>query len=43
MYWIAYCDLGLCANHCLVLYVYIGDITNSAGVLTFYIPNMIDD
>ncbi|KXN88314.1 Checkpoint protein hus1 [Leucoagaricus sp. SymC.cos] len=32
----------LCQNHCLILYVYIGDPAEVGGVLTFYIPAIID-
>ena len=35
--------LGLCQHHCLILYVYIGDVADAGGVLTFYIPAIIDD
>lgn len=35
--------LGICQNHCLILYVYIGDVADAGGVLTFYIPAIIDD
>ncbi|KAH9948570.1 cell cycle checkpoint [Amylocystis lapponica] len=34
---------GICQNHCLILYVYIGDISDAGGVLTFYIPAIIDE
>ncbi|KAI0791225.1 cell cycle checkpoint [Abortiporus biennis] len=33
----------LCQNHCLILYVYIGEQADNGGVLTFFIPAMIDD
>ncbi|KAJ3868767.1 checkpoint protein Hus1/Mec3 [Lentinula novae-zelandiae] len=33
----------ICQNHCLILYVYIGDVADAGGVLTFYIPAIIDD
>ncbi|KAF8839511.1 cell cycle checkpoint [Paxillus ammoniavirescens] len=33
----------ICHNHCAILYVYIGDVANAGGVLTFYIPSVIDD
>jgi len=33
----------ICQNHCMILYVYIGDAADAGGVLTFYIPAMIDD
>ena len=36
-------SLGLCQHHCLILYVYIGDVADAGGVLTFYIPAIIDD
>jgi len=35
--------LGICQHHCVILYVYIGDMTDAGGVLTFYIPAIIDD
>jgi len=28
----------ICQGHCVILYVYIGDVENAGGVLTFYIP-----
>jgi len=34
---------GICQNHCAILYVYIGDVADAGGVLTFYIPTVIDD
>lgn len=36
---------GLCANHCVILYVYVGDVggADPGGILTFYIPGVIDD
>lgn len=34
--------LGLCQNHCAILYVYIGEIADAGGVLTYYIPTVID-
>ncbi len=34
---------GLCQNPCLILYVYIGEISDTGGVLTFYVPAIIDD
>ena len=37
------CPTGLCQHHCLILYVYIGDVADAGGVLTFYIPAIIDD
>ncbi|KAG9316067.1 cell cycle checkpoint [Chiua virens] len=33
----------ICQNHCAILYVYIGDVADAGGVLTFYIPTIIDD
>ncbi|KAF5378989.1 hypothetical protein D9757_009119 [Collybiopsis confluens] len=33
----------ICQNYCLILYVYIGDVADAGGVLTFYIPAIIDD
>ncbi|PCH42690.1 cell cycle checkpoint [Wolfiporia cocos MD-104 SS10] len=33
----------ICQNHCLVLYVYVGEVANRGGVLTFYIPAIIDE
>ena len=33
---------GVCQDHCLILYVYIGGITDAEGVLTFYIPAILD-
>jgi len=32
----------ICANHCIIMYVYIGEVGNSGGVLTFYIPALLD-
>jgi len=32
----------ICSGHCLILYVYIGDVDDSGGVLTFYIPSRTD-
>ncbi|OAX41448.1 cell cycle checkpoint [Rhizopogon vinicolor AM-OR11-026] len=32
----------LCQNHCAILYVYIGEIADAGGVLTYYIPTVID-
>ena len=34
---------GICHRHCVILYVYIGDVADAGGVLTFYIPAIIDD
>ncbi|TFK19121.1 cell cycle checkpoint [Coprinopsis marcescibilis] len=33
----------ICHHHCLILYVYIGEVADAGGVLTFYIPAIIDD
>ncbi|PAV16477.1 cell cycle checkpoint [Pyrrhoderma noxium] len=31
----------ICENHCMILYVYIGEVSEAGGVLTFYIPARI--
>ncbi|GLB44726.1 putative hus1-like protein [Lyophyllum shimeji] len=33
----------ICQHHCMILYVYIGDVADAGGVLTFYIPAIIND
>ncbi|KAF8341838.1 checkpoint protein Hus1/Mec3 [Amanita rubescens] len=33
----------LCHHYCIILYVYIGDVADAGGVLTFYIPAMISE
>ncbi|KAJ7503266.1 checkpoint protein Hus1/Mec3 [Mycena galericulata] len=33
----------ICRNHCMILYVYVGDVTDAGGVLTFYIPGQLID
>ncbi|KII84360.1 hypothetical protein PLICRDRAFT_46253 [Plicaturopsis crispa FD-325 SS-3] len=33
----------ICEKHCMILYVYIGDVADAGGVLTFYIPTIISD
>ncbi|THU98365.1 cell cycle checkpoint [Dendrothele bispora CBS 962.96] len=33
----------ICQNHCLILYVYIGDVADAGGVLTYYVPAIIED
>jgi HUS1 checkpoint protein len=33
---------GICENHCLIMYVYIGEVDDAGGVLTFYIPAILD-
>jgi HUS1 checkpoint protein len=35
--------LGICQGHCLILFVYIGDSADVGGVLTFYIPSVLDN
>ncbi|TFY56033.1 hypothetical protein EVJ58_g7878 [Rhodofomes roseus] len=32
----------ICQNHCIILYVYIGEMAEAGGVLTFYIPAIIE-
>ncbi|EIW83682.1 cell cycle checkpoint [Coniophora puteana RWD-64-598 SS2] len=32
----------VCQNHCAILYVYIGEVADAGGVLTYYIPTVID-
>lgn len=34
--------VGICQNHCIILYVYIGEVAEAGGVLTFYIPAIIE-
>lgn len=34
---------GLCQNHCIILYVYIGEVADAGGVLTFYLPAIVED
>ncbi|ETW82603.1 hypothetical protein HETIRDRAFT_57794 [Heterobasidion irregulare TC 32-1] len=33
----------ICHAHCMILYVYIGEVADAGGVLTFYIPAVLDD
>ncbi|KAK2462481.1 hypothetical protein APHAL10511_005451 [Amanita phalloides] len=33
----------LCHHYCIILYVYIGDVADAGGVLTFYIPAMVSE
>jgi len=33
---------GICHKHCIIMYVYIGDVGEPGDVLTFYIPAMHD-
>jgi HUS1 checkpoint protein len=35
--------IGICQGHCLILFVYIGDSADVGGVLTFYIPSVLDN
>ena len=35
--------IGICENHCVILYVYIGNVADAGGVLTYYIPAKFDD
>jgi hypothetical protein len=35
--------VGICQGHCLILFVYIGDSADVGGVLTFYVPSVLDD
>ncbi len=35
--------VGICQGHCLILFVYIGDSADVGGVLTFYIPSVLED
>jgi HUS1 checkpoint protein len=32
----------MCSGHCIIMYVYIGEVGNAGGVLTFYIPALLD-
>ncbi|QRW18410.1 Hus1, required for S-M and DNA damage checkpoints-like protein [Rhizoctonia solani] len=34
---------SICANFCVIMYVYIGSVTDTGGVITFYIPARLDD
>lgn len=34
---------GICARHCIILYVYIGSVGEPGGVLTFYLPAILDE
>lgn len=40
--WFLMDHLGICEHHCLILYVYFGGSAEIGGVLTFYIPAIID-
>ncbi|PWY96977.1 cell cycle checkpoint [Testicularia cyperi] len=31
----------ICANHCAIFYVYIGDVEKSSGVMTFFLPGVV--
>ncbi|KAJ7044100.1 checkpoint protein Hus1/Mec3 [Mycena alexandri] len=33
----------ICRDHCMILYVYVGDLADAGGVLTFYIPGQLID
>jgi len=33
----------ICSGHCLIVYVYIGEMEESGGVLTFYMPSRVED
>jgi HUS1 checkpoint protein len=33
---------GICARHCIIMYVYIGETGSPGGVLTFYIPAILE-
>ncbi|KAJ7250888.1 checkpoint protein Hus1/Mec3 [Mycena haematopus] len=33
----------ICQNYCMILYVYVGDLADAGGVLTFYIPGQLVD
>ncbi|EIM90672.1 cell cycle checkpoint [Stereum hirsutum FP-91666 SS1] len=33
----------ICQHHCMILYVYIGEVADAGGVLTFYIPAVQED
>ena len=35
--------VGICQGHCLISFVYIGDSADVGGVLTFYIPSVLDN
>ncbi|KZT51986.1 cell cycle checkpoint [Calocera cornea HHB12733] len=32
------CIACICENHCLIMYVYIGEVSDQNGILTFYLP-----
>ncbi|KZT65911.1 cell cycle checkpoint [Daedalea quercina L-15889] len=32
----------ICQNHCIIMYVYIGEVAEAGGVLTFYVPAIIE-
>ncbi|CAE6437195.1 unnamed protein product [Rhizoctonia solani] len=34
---------SICANFCIIMYVYIGSVTDTGGIITFYIPARLDD
>ncbi|KAI0794159.1 cell cycle checkpoint [Fomes fomentarius] len=33
----------ICENHCMIIYVYIGNAADAGGVLTFYIPALFNE
>lgn len=35
--------VAICANYCIIMYVYIGEVGDTGGVITFYIPARLDD
>lgn len=34
---------SICANYCVIMYVYIGEVGDAGGVITFYIPARLDE
>ncbi|QRW04104.1 Hus1, required for S-M and DNA damage checkpoints-like protein [Ceratobasidium sp. AG-Ba] len=34
---------SICANYCVIMYVYIGEVGDTGGVITFYIPARLDE
>ena len=36
-------NVGLCQSHCIIMYVYIGEVADAGGVLTFYLPAVVED
>jgi len=33
----------VCHQHCMIFYVYVGEVADAGGVLTFYLPAIMDD